>query len=79
MQDPGLDSGPETILSFGIYDISGATDKNLSVYRRTVSMLIKEIYIKVLRVKATEDTECNFLSNNSKKAEIWHMCMWREC
>ena len=42
-------------------------------------MLIKEIYIKVLRVKATEDTECNFLSNNSKKAEIWHMCMWREC
>lgn len=25
-------------------------------------MLIKEIYVKVLRVKDTEDTECNFLS-----------------
>ena len=40
-------------------------------------MLIKETYTEVL--KDTEDTECNFLSNNSKKAEIWHMCMWREC
>ena len=55
------------------------TDKNLSVYRRTVSMLIKEIYVKVLRVKDTEDTECNFLSNNSKKARILCVYMWREC
>ena len=73
-----MDSGPETILSFGIYDISRMTDKNLSVYR-TVSMLTKEMYIKVFRVKDTEDTECNFLSNNSKKARILCVYMWREC
>ena len=42
-------------------------------------MLIKEIYIKVLRVKGIEDTECNFLSNNSKEAGILCVCMWREC
>ena len=36
-------------------------------------MLINEIYIKVL--KDTEATECNFLSNNSKKARILYMCM----
>ena len=42
-------------------------------------MLTKEMYIKVFRVKDTEDTECNFLSNNSKKARILCVYMWREC